>query len=198
MTLSNPGGIAANRETELRLGPKGRRVFSKSGWNKCIRESGIVTGNWWIVNYGILRWNKGYAIGQLNWRTKSMNSPLSIPFHETGQWMANFNSRSRTVAVAKNGGGKFWIVIPIGHPVRPETSQQFKTLPAREKAAVAREYRRALIMCLQTGRAAHAAKQQAKADRAAKAQANKVARQAQRDRAAAARASRQSSIRKSA
>ncbi len=190
--MSNLGGLSDNRATELRLGPKAQRVFTSAGWHRVIREAGIAAGNWWIANYGPLRWNKGYAISQLGWRTKGMMSKFAVPFYETGKWMANFNSRSRTVAVAKNGGGRFWIVIPIGHPVRQETSQQFKTLPAREKTAVAREYRRALIQGLQTGRVTFAAKQQAKADRIAKAASNRAARQAQRDRAASARASRRS------
>lgn len=161
-------GNNANRETEIRLGAKGRRVFTVAGWNKVLRDAGIFAGNWWIANYGPLRFNAGYAKGNLGYSASSKRKRVDLfrggsPFVWTGQWLANFNSRSRTEAVAKKGGARFWIVCPIGHPVRPETSASFRRIPARESAAVAREYRRAVIVGLQTGRAAHAAKKQAKA-----------------------------------
>jgi hypothetical protein len=171
-------GNNANRETEIRLGAKGRRVFTVAGWNKVLRDAGIFAGNWWIANYGPLRFNAGYAKGNLGYSASSKRKRVDLfrggsPFVWTGQWIANFNSRSRTEAVAKKGGARFWIVCPIGHPVRPETSASFRRIPARESAAVAREYRRAVIVGLQEGRALKAAKQRAKANaRLAKKQAS--------------------------
>lgn len=161
-------GMTENRETAVRLGAKGRRVFTAAGWNNALRGAGIFAGNWWIANYGPLRWKEAYARGQLGYTGRG-----HYPFLDTGVWMANFNSRARTEAVAKKGGVRFWVVIPIGHAVQAKTSAQFKFLPAREKQSVAREFRRALIMALQEGRTAHAKKQQARAEkRAAKKKAN--------------------------
>lgn len=192
-------GLIANRDAELRFGPMGLRLFSVSGWNKTIRDAGIAAGNYWIGHYGPLRWNASYAMNNLGYRPVNKRHWLQVragnraPFYETGTWQANFNSRARTEAVAKKGGARFWIVCPIGHPIRPETGQQFATLPTRERQAVSREYRRAIIQALQTGRVVEAQKQQAKAQRAATAANNRANRQAQRDRAAASRATRRTS-----
>lgn len=176
--MSTPmSGNSANRETEVRLGAKGRRVFTVAGWNDVLRKAGIFAGNWWIANYGPLRWNTAYAKSQLGYTAKSKAKMValfrgSVPFFHSGMWQVNFNNRARTEAVAKKGGARFWIVCPIGHAVRPETIASFKRIPARESAAVAREYRRAVIVGLQEGRALKAAKQQAKASaRTAKKQA---------------------------
>jgi hypothetical protein len=195
--MSEPlsGSNIGNRQTEIRLGPKGRRVFTVAGWNNVLRDAGIFAGNWWIANYGQLRFNKGYATANLGYSASSKRKKVDLfkggsPFVWTGQWLANFNSRARTEAVAKKGGARFWIVCPIGHPVRPDTSASFRRIPTRESAAVAREYRRAVIVGLQEGRALKAAKQQAKASaRAAKKQAT-AARRAEK------RAARSTRIRK--
>lgn len=165
---------AANRDTELRLGPKGRRVFTVAGWNKVLRDAGIFAGNWWIANYGPLRFNAGYARANLGYVARSKRKVVDLyrggsPFVDEGTLIANFNSRSRTEATATKGGARFWIVCPFGHIVRKETSDAFRKVPARESAAVSREYRRAVIVGLQEGRVAHAAKKQAHASaRAAK------------------------------
>ncbi len=167
-----------NRETEVRLGAKGRRVFSASGWNNCVRDSGITAGNWWIGNYGTLRWNKGYAQSALGYapgaRKRTRMARGESPFFSTGDFMAGFNSRARTEATAKKGRASFWVVIPAGRlNFHPKHVAAFRTIPARESAAVAREFRRALIQHVQTGRASAAAKKQAKASaQLAKKQAN--------------------------
>lgn len=180
---------AENRETELRLGGKGRRVFTVAGWNKVLREAGIFAGNWWIANYGPLRFNGAYALGTLGypvglykWKAYKIRRGYEDPFvGPTRQLISNFNSRARTEAKATKGRVRFWVVCPFGHPVSKELSNAFRRIPSRESAAVAREYRRAVIVGLQTGRAAHAAKKQAKADaRAAKKQASAERRQAAR------------------
>jgi hypothetical protein len=186
--------MSDNRQTELRLGPKGRAVFTVAGWNKALRDAGIYAGNWWIANYGPLRWNVGYPQSQLGYRPgKSKRKDLARggkPFFDRGTMQANFNSRARTEAVAKKGGARFWIVCPVGHALRPETAAAFKTIPPGERKAVSREYRRAIIQALQAQRIVAAGKAQAQAERASRAAANKAKRQAQRERAAANRKAR--------
>jgi hypothetical protein len=171
---------SANRETELRLGPKGRRVFTVAGWNDVLRKAGIFAGNWWIANYGPMRFNGHYAINMLGYpeglypfKAYKIHRGYESPFvGPTRQLISNFNARSRTEATASKGRARFWIVCPFGHPVNEALSKAFRHIPSRESAAVAREYRRAVIVGLQTGRAAHAAKRQARAAaRAAKRQA---------------------------
>jgi hypothetical protein len=174
-----------NRATELRLGAKARRVFSAKEWNDALRAAGIAVGNWWIANYGPLRFNAGYARGQLGYRPGGAKAKRmargEAPFYSSGDFMAGFNSRAMTVAKAKKGGARFWITIPGGRlNFHKRHVEAFRTLPARERAAVAREYRRALIQAIQTGRAAHAAKQKAKADAIASKRAAAATARAQR------------------
>jgi hypothetical protein len=172
----------------LRLGPKGRAVFTKSGWNDALRNAGLYAGNWWIANYGPLRWNTGYAQAHLGypprlprgsmkgiramfaggladgWTKRERLKMGEAPFFYTGTMQANFNSRARTEATASAGGARFWIVCPVGHPLRPETADAFKTVPPGERKAVAREFRRALIQALMAQRIVAA---KAKAERVA-------------------------------
>lgn len=173
-----------NEKTALRLGAKGRRVFTIKGWNDCVRRAGIFAGDWWLGNYGPLRWNAAYAQSQLGYRPgkrkRARMQRGESPYFDTGAWAGNFNSRARTQAVAKGGIARFWITVPIGHPVQPQTVASFKTVPAREATAVAREFRRALIQELQAGRAAHAAKQRAKATARAERKAANAAKRAER------------------
>jgi hypothetical protein len=157
-----------NRETEVRLGAKARRVFTAKGWNDAVRAAGITAGNMWIAVFGPLRWNANYATGILRYRPgdakRARMARGEAPFFSSGDFLAGFNSRARTVAKAKKGGARFWIVIPGGRlNFHPHKIEAFRTLPPRERVAVAREYRRALIMALQEGRAVAAAKQAAKA-----------------------------------
>lgn len=181
--------IATNRETEVRLGEKGRRVFTQAGWNRALRNAGTYAGFWWLANYGTLRWNRGYAMSQLGYSpgTKKIKRMArgEPPFYSSGAFQNGFNTRANVIAKAKNGGARFWVTIPGGAlNYHPEHTSAFRRIPARESAAVAREFRKALIMELQSGRTAFAAKQQAKA--AAKAQRaadRKAARAARRSRA---------------
>lgn len=165
----NPADASMNRETEVRLGAKARRVFTAKGWNDALRSAGIAAGNYWLANYGPLRWNAGYARSQLRYtpggaKAKRMARGES-PFFSSGDFLAGFNSRAAVVAKAKKGGARFWITIPGGRlNFHRRHVEAFRRLPARERAAVAREYRRALIQALQQGRAAAYAKARAKAD----------------------------------
>jgi hypothetical protein len=148
---------SSNRDTELRLGPRARGVFTTKGWNDALRAAGIAAGNWWIANYLPLRWNRAYAVGQLNYTPRSKSRLAALrrgvpPFYLTGQMRSMAYSRSHTEAVAKKGGARFWIVCPVGHPLQPSTAEDFRTLPAREKTAVAREYRKAIIDALSAQR----------------------------------------------
>lgn len=181
-----------NRRTELRLEGKARRVFTQAGWNKVLRDAGVFAGNWWIGNYGVMRWNAGYAQSALGYRPgaakrKRMASG-EAPFFSTGDFMAGFNSRARTEARAKKGHATFYVIVPAGRlNFHPQHVAEFRRIPAREAAAVAREFRRAVIQGVMQGRAAHAAKQQAKASaRLAKKQASA----ARRAEARAARSTR--------
>lgn len=174
------------REIERRLGVKGRRVFTIKGWNNSLREAGITSGNWWLANYAPLRWNSVYAVQNLGYpassRKRSRMARGEPPFYRTGDFQTAFIARARTVAVAKGGSVRFAIVAPAGWlSAHPKEMQSFRTVPPREKAAVAREFRRALIQAVQTGRAAHVAKQQAAAAaRLAKKQASEARRVAYR------------------
>jgi hypothetical protein len=169
---------AENRETELRLEGKALRVFSQSGWNTVLRNAGIYAGNWWIGNYGILRWNAGYAQSVLGYtpgkRKRKRMAAGEAPFFSSGDFQAGFNSRARTDATAKKGHAYFWAVIPGGRlNFHPRHVEVFRRIPAKEGVAVAREFRRAVIQGVMQGRAAHAAKQRAKESaRLAKKQAN--------------------------
>lgn len=175
------------RAIEARLGPKGRRALTVKGWNDALRKAGIAAGNFWISNYGVLRWNPGYAQGQLGYRPKSSAKRKRMamgeaPFYSSGQFQAGFNYRASTVATAKKGRASFAVLVPGGflnyHPDHVET---FRKIPARESAGVAREFRRALIQAVQTGRVAMAAKKQARAQaRLAKKQATAQARRERR------------------
>jgi hypothetical protein len=172
-------GSIANRQTELRLEGKARRVFTPAGWNKVLREAGIYAGNWWIGNYGVLRFDRGYARQVLGYKPGErklirMFRYGEAPFYSSGDFMAGFNSRAKTVATAKKCHASFWVVIPAGRlNFHPEHAKTFRRVPQREAAAVAREFRRAVIQGVMQGRAAAAAKQQAKASaRLAKKQAN--------------------------
>jgi hypothetical protein len=185
--MSDMGVMASeNRQTEMRLGAKGRRVFTQKGWNDCVRDAGITAGNWWLVKYGVLRWNAGYAQSALGYkpgnrkRTRMMRG--EAPFFSSGDFMAGFNSRAKTVAVAKKGRASFWVVVPAGRlNFHPQHVAEFRRIPQRESSAVAREFRRALIQHVQTGRAAAVAKAKAKAGaRLAKKQASAARRQAAR------------------
>jgi hypothetical protein len=185
--MSDMGAMASeNRQTEIRLGAKARRVFSPKGWNDCLRDAGVTAGNWWLVKYGVLRWNAGYAQSALGYRPgprkRTRMARGEAPFFSTGDFMAGFNSRAKTVATAKKGRASFWVVIPAGRlNFHPQHVAEFRRIPQREAAAVAREFRRALIQHVQAGRAAHAAKQQAKAGaRLAKKQASAARRRAAR------------------
>jgi hypothetical protein len=188
-------GASENRQTELRLEGKARRVFTQSGWNKVLREAGIFAGNWWIGNYGVLRWNAGYAQGTLGYRPAAAKRKRmargEAPFFSSGQFMAGFNSRARTEATAKKGHATFYVVVPAGYlNFHPDQVRTFRRIPQREAAAVAREFRRAVIQGVMQGRAAHAAKVQAKAGaRLAKKQAS-AARRAEKRAARSTRTQR--------
>jgi hypothetical protein len=167
---SNLGtGSIANRQTEVRLEGKARRVFTPAGWNKVLREAGIYAGNWWIGKYGVLRFDRGYARQVLGYKPGErklirMFRYGEAPFYSSGDFMAGFNSRARTVATAKKGHASFWVVIPAGRlNFHPEHAKAFRRVPARESAAVAREFRRAVIQGVMQGRAAHAARAKSKA-----------------------------------
>lgn len=171
-------GSIANRQTELRLEGKARRVFTPAGWNTVLREAGIAAGNYWIGSYGPLRWNSGYAQSALGYkpgaRKRKRMAMGEAPFYSSGDFQAGFNSQARTEATSKKGHASFWIVIPAGRlNFHPEQVASFRRVPARESAAVAREFRRAVIQGVMQGRATHAAKQKAKAGaKLAKKQAN--------------------------
>lgn len=174
------------REIERRLGVKGRRVFTPKGWNDSLRQAGLASGNWWIANYGPLRWNTGYAQGTLRYRASAEKRKRMAqgepPFFSKGEFQKAFYARARTVAVAKGGSVRFAIVAPAGWlSAHPRQMESFRTVPPGEKTAVAREFRRALIQAVQTGRVAHAAKLQARLDaRLAKKQASAARRVASR------------------
>jgi len=158
------------RAIESRLGEKGKRVFSKAGWNDALRKAGIAAGDYWIGHYGPLRWNAGYARGKLGYTPKSTKAKRmahgEAPFFSSGQFQAGYNSRSRTVATSKKGRVSFYVTIPGGYlNFHPKHVAEFRTIPPGEASAVAREFRRALIQALQTGRAQAAAKIKAKAER---------------------------------
>ena len=185
-----PVGPAALRDTEARLSAKGRRVFTVAGWNDVIRNAGIAAGNWWISHYGPLRWNVGYAMGKLGYspgkkKMKKISKWGALPFQEDGLMRSNFNSRAKVDAKATKGGLRLFVVrFPIGHVITAKAMNSFKTIPPAEAKAIAREYRRAVIIGLQTGRTAHAAKLSAAATvKAAKKEAAKAKAKARSTRA---------------
>lgn len=184
-----PATTSDIRAIESRLGAKGRRVFTQAGWNDSLRKAGIAAGDYWIGHYGVLRWNAGYARGKLGYtpkRAKALRMARGeAPFYSGGQFMAGFNSRARTVAKAKKSRVSFFVTVPGGYlNFHPDLVATFRKIPPTEAAAVAREFRRALIQSVQTGRAQSAAKQQAKAGR------RLAKKQATAARRAAARANR--------
>lgn len=173
------------RDIEARLGIKGRRVFTVSGWNDSLRKAGIAAGDFWIATLGVLRWNAGYAQRVLGYRPRSAAKRARMakgepPYFASGQFQDGYANRARTVAKATKGHVSFAVLVPGGFlNFHPEHIKSFRRIPPAEAAAVAREFRRALIQAVQTGRAAHASKQQARAAaKAAKKQAT-AARRAQ-------------------
>lgn len=184
-----PASSSDIRAIESRLGEKGRRVFTQSGWNKALRDAGIAAGNFWIGRYGVLRWNSGYAQQKLGYipggRKRKRMARGEAPFFSSGRFMAGFNSQARTVATAKKGRASFAVVVPGGFlNYHPEHVATFRKIPPGEAAAVAREFRRALIQAVQAGRARAAAEKQAKESARAAKKVATQARQAQarRDR----------------
>ena len=185
MSIS-PSSYTVNKDTALRLGAKGRRVFTPAGWNQCLREAGKYAGDWWIGHYGVLRFNRVYATNTLGYspggaKRGRMNRG-EAPFYSSGQFMAGFNTKSRTESTATKGVARFVVMIPSGwlRP-HPEHVATFRKVPPGEKQAVSREFRRALIQSLQAGRVAHAKKIQAKAQaKLEKKAANAAARAARR------------------
>ena len=164
-----PATSADIQAIEKRLGVKGRRVFSVGGWNESLRKAATAAGLWWLSNYGPLRWNAGYAQGKLGYRPKSKAKRVRMargeqPFFSTGDFQTGFNTKSRVVAKATKGHVRFWITIPGGWlNAHPDHVRAFRTVPPTEAAAIAREFRRALIQQVQTGRVQHATKVHAKA-----------------------------------
>jgi hypothetical protein len=180
----------ANAETITRLSAKGRAVFTVKGWNDAIRSAAIYAGNWWIGHYGVLRFNKGYAVSALGYSAGGAK-----PFFKDGIMASNYSMRARTIATAKTGAlVQFRVTFPAGHPLQEKTSKAFRFIPMREKVAVAREFRRGVIEALQAGRAKAAAKAQAVAARQARAAANREKREAGRARAAANRAAKERAL----
>lgn len=178
-----PATSADIRAIEARLGAKGRRVFTVAGWNDSRRKAGIAAGNYWIATLGVLRWNAGYAQRVLGYmpRSSAKRSRMAKgepPYFSSGQFQNGYNSRARTVATAKGGRASFAVLVPGGFlKIHPEHVKSFRRIPPAEAAAVAREFRRALIQAVQTGRAAQVAKKQARAAaKAAKKQASAVRR----------------------
>ena len=175
-----------NKDTALRLGAKGRRVFTVAGWNQCIREAGKSAGDWWIGNYGLLRFKSGYAQSVLGYtpgkRKRKRMARGEPPFFSTGRFMAGFNTKARTEATAAKGIARFFVLIPGGWlNTHPEHVATFRKVPPGEKRAVSREFRRAMLQMLQAGRLAHAAAAQAKAQaKLAKKASNAAARAARR------------------
>lgn len=194
-----PATSADIQAIESRLGVKGKRVFSAAGWNESLRKAGQTAGLWWLANYGPLRWNKGYAQGKLGYAPRSEAKRARVdrgedPFFSTGDFQAGFNTKSKVVTKATKGHVRFWITIPAGYlNFHPTHAAAFRKVPAGEATAIAREFRRALIQQVQTGRVQHAAKVHARS--AAKA-ASKQATQARR--AEARRTRRSTSIRTAA
>jgi hypothetical protein len=185
--------LASANDTGMRLSGKGRAVFTVAGWNTALRNAAVAAGNWWIGNYGPLRWNRGYAVGQLGYRSgpakKARMDRGEEPFYKTGDLKNGFMTRARTKATAKGGKVRFAVVFPAGWlTANPQRLASFRTVPAREHAAVAREFRKALIMALQTQRTVAAKKAQAKAAKQARAAENKAKRAAGKQRAADRRA----------
>jgi len=182
----SPSSYTVNKDTALRLGAKGRRVFTPAGWNQCLRDAGKYAGDWWIGHYGVLRFNAGYATSVLGYRPGDRKRIRmrrgEDPFYSSGQFMAGFNTRSRTESTATKGIARFFVIIPGGWlNTHPEHVATFRKVPPREKEAVSREFRRALIVSLQSGRVAHAQKIQAKAQaKLEKKAANAAARAARR------------------
>lgn len=184
----SPGSYSINKETALRLGPKGRRVFTAAGWNQCIRDAGKFAGDWWIGKYGVLRFNSGYAQKFLGYepgaRKRKRMDRGEPPFYSTGRFMSGFNTKARTEATASKGIARFFVLIPGGWlNAHPEHVAAFRKVPPGEKRAVSREFRRAMIKMLQAGRIAHASAAQAKAQaKLEKKAANAAARQARRSK----------------
>lgn len=183
MSYATPGSSDV-REIEARLGVKGRRVFTQAGWNESLRKAGMAAGAYWIATYGPLRFNRGYATSRLGYRPggskRKRMARGEAPFFHSGAFRHGFERGARTVAVAKRGRVSFAIVAPGGRlNHHPEHVAAFRRVPTSESAAVAREFRRALIQAVQVGRAAAraraAAKESARAARAAAAKERKAA-----------------------
>lgn len=185
MSIS-PASYTVNKDTALRLGAKGRRVFTPAGWNQCLREAGKFAGDWWIGKYGVLRFNKGYAQTALGYtpgkRKRKRMARGEPPFFSTGRFMAGFNTKAHTESTATKGIVRFFVLIPGGWlNTHPEHVATFRKVPPGEKKAVSREFRRMLIVQLQAGRIAKAKEIEAKAQaKLAKKASNAAARAARR------------------
>lgn len=176
----------------MRLGPKGRAVFTVKGWNDALRQAGQAAAGWWLVNYAPLRFKWQYAMSNLGYnpgdsKKRRIFKHGEPPYYSTGTMQNNLYMRSQTDVRAKGGGiTGIRIKFPIGHMIKEGTISTFKRIPERERMSVAREFRRALILALQAQRAKAAEKARVKAERTARAAANK-ARRLERSLAAAQR-----------
>lgn len=201
MAVSPSGNVHGPSEvkaTAMRLGPKGRAVFTVKGWNDAIRRAGEAAIGFWLSELAPKRFNIHYAMRELPYMPGDRKKVRAFrygedAFYSTGTLKNNLFMRSTPDVRAKGGGvTSMRLRVPIGHWMSADTLRAFRTVPAKERAAVSSAFRRALIQELQAGRAKAAAKAQAKAERKARAAANKAKRLETKSRMAARRQARAS------
>jgi hypothetical protein len=186
----SPAGLSDPSASILRLSAKGRAVFTPAGWNTAVRNAGQQAIGFWLATIAHKRFNWHYAQRELPYRPGRAKTSRHFRYKEdaftsTGQLRNNLMMRSSVDVRAKRGGlTSMRLRVPIGHWMRAETLAAFRFVPVKERMAVAREFRKALIMQLQTQRAKAAAKAQATAAKQARAAANKAKREASRQRRA--------------
>jgi hypothetical protein len=119
---------------------RSRRLFTVSGWNTVIRAAGQSAGIDFLVDYVPLRWNKGYAVSQLQYA-----QGRRTPFYTTGDWLTAAEAGSNVRAVATKGDVQVRVSVPLPHPVRAETAAAFKRVTQREKDFIRKQFRAHLV-----------------------------------------------------
>lgn len=137
---------------QVRLHPKARLLLVPGDLNRVLRLAGWAIGERWCVVYLPQRWDLAYA-RRLGWRQKEGRGwvqPDELPFFDRGTFIEQAVGATPKVTATK-GRVRVRIVVPVGHPLRPETARAFRAVPPDERADLVRAFRAEAVRILETG-----------------------------------------------
>jgi hypothetical protein len=148
-------GTLLSRQVEA-MSPKAQALFTPGDRARLFRLAGWAAGSRWIESWMPRRWDLNYAHG-LGYRVKFTPSRLvprpwedNLPYYQSGV-MVQAAMGARPVVSSAKGRVKIAVVVPIGHPLRPDLAKAFKTVPAMEAMDVADAFRDAVVSILESG-----------------------------------------------